>query len=48
MIIVSLFVWLLHLDLTGLGSPTSSYAPAGIALRISGALKPQHHDEVGI
>jgi hypothetical protein len=45
---VSLFVWLLPLDLFGLGGPTNSYATAGIALRVSGALKPHHHDKVGI
>jgi hypothetical protein len=45
---VSLFVWLLPLDLTGNGGPTSSYATAGIALRVSGALKPHHHDKVEI
>jgi hypothetical protein len=45
---VSLFVWLLPLDLSGLGGPTSSYATAGIALRVSGALKPHHHDKVEI
>jgi hypothetical protein len=27
-------------------APTSSYATAGIALRVSGALKPHHHDKV--
>jgi hypothetical protein len=26
--------------------PTSSYATTGIALRVSGALKPHHHDKV--
>jgi hypothetical protein len=26
--------------------PTSSYATSGIALRVSGALKPHHHDKV--
>jgi hypothetical protein len=26
--------------------PTSSYATAGIAIRVSGALKPHHHDKV--
>jgi hypothetical protein len=26
-----------------MGAPTSSYATTGIALRISGALKPHHH-----
>jgi hypothetical protein len=45
---VSLFVWLLPLDLTGIGGATSSYATAGIALRVSGALKPHHHDKVEI
>jgi hypothetical protein len=43
---VSLFVWLLPLDLTGKGGPTSSYFTAGIALRVSGALKLHHHDMV--
>jgi hypothetical protein len=43
---VSLFVWLLPLDLSGMDAPTSSYATAGIALRVSGALKPHHHDKV--
>jgi hypothetical protein len=31
-----------------MGDPTSSYATAGIALRVSGALKPHHHDKVEI
>jgi hypothetical protein len=35
-------------ELGGLGGPTSSYATVGIALRVSGALKPHHHDKVGI
>jgi hypothetical protein len=43
---VSLFVWLLPLDLCGMGDPTSSYATAGIALRVSETLKPHHHDKV--
>jgi hypothetical protein len=43
---VSLFVCLLPLDLTGMGDPTSSYATASIVLRVSGALKPHHHDKV--
>jgi hypothetical protein len=43
---VALFVWLLPLDLSGMGAPTSSYTTAGIALRVSGALKPHHHDKV--
>jgi hypothetical protein len=29
-----------------MGDPTSSYATAGIALRVTGALKPHHHEEV--
>jgi predicted metallopeptidase len=29
-----------------MGDPTSSYAIAGIAVRVSGALKPHHHDKV--
>jgi hypothetical protein len=29
-----------------MGDPTSSYATAGIAFRVSGALKPNHHDKV--
>jgi hypothetical protein len=45
---VSIFVWLLPLDLTGKGGSTSSYATAGIALRVSGAHKPHHHYKVEI
>jgi hypothetical protein len=29
-----------------MGDPTSSYTTADIALRVSGALKPHHHDKV--
>jgi hypothetical protein len=29
-----------------MGDPTSSYATTGIALRVSGPLKPHHHDKV--
>jgi hypothetical protein len=29
-----------------MGDPTSSYTTAGIALRVSAALKPHHHDKV--
>jgi hypothetical protein len=43
---VSLFVWLLPLDPSGMGESTSSYATAGIALRVSGAHKPHHYDKV--
>jgi hypothetical protein len=32
----NLSVWLLPLDLSGMGGPTSSYATAGIALRVCG------------
>jgi hypothetical protein len=39
-------VWPLPLDLPGMGDSISSYATAGIALRISGVLKPHHHDKV--
>jgi hypothetical protein len=39
-------LWLLPLDLSGTDDPTSSYATAGIPLRVSGALKPHHHDKV--
>jgi hypothetical protein len=42
------FVWLLPLDLSGISGPTSSNATAVIALGISGALKPHHHDKVEI
>jgi hypothetical protein len=36
------------LDLSGMDGPTSSYATAGIALGVSGALKPHHHNKVEI
>jgi hypothetical protein len=29
-----------------MGDPISSYATAGIAFRVLGALKPHHHDKV--
>jgi hypothetical protein len=29
-----------------MGAPTGSYATAGIALRVTGALEPHHHDKV--
>jgi hypothetical protein len=45
---LSLFVWLLPLDLSNMGGPTSSYATVGTALRVSGALKPHHHGKVVI
>jgi hypothetical protein len=31
---ISLFVWVITFDLSGMGGPASSYATAGIALRI--------------
>jgi hypothetical protein len=43
---VSLFVWLLPHDLSDMGAATSSYATAGIALRVLGTLKSHHHDKV--
>jgi hypothetical protein len=45
---VSLCFWLLPLDLFGIGGLISSYATAGIALDVSGTLKPHHHDTVYI
>jgi hypothetical protein len=36
----------LHFDLSGMGDPPSSYATAGRALRVSGALKLHNHDKV--
>jgi len=37
-----LFVWVLSFDLSGKGGPTSSYATAGIALRIIASRKPPY------
>jgi hypothetical protein len=42
------FIWLLPLDLSGMGGSTSSYTTASIALGVSGALKPHHQDKVEI
>ena len=39
-VLVSLFVWRLPFDLSIKGSPASSYATAGIALRVTDVLKP--------
>ena len=39
---VSLLVWIITFDLSGMGDPISSYATAGIALRIIWPLKPSH------
>jgi len=43
---MSLFVWALPFDLSGMGGPTSSYATAGIALRITESHKTPHHYKV--
>jgi hypothetical protein len=44
--LASLFVWRLPLDLSSKGDPASSYATAGIALRVPGVLKPPDYDKV--
>jgi len=43
---VSLFVWLLPFDLSGLGGPTGSYATAGIALQVLVACRLPHNVKV--
>ena len=45
-VLVWLFVWRLPFDLSSKGGPASSYATAGKALRVTGVLKPPHHDKV--
>ena len=45
-VLVSLFVWRLPFGLSSKGGPASSYATAGIALRVTDVLKPPHHDKV--
>jgi len=45
-VLVSLFVWRLPFGLSSKGGPASSYATAGIALRVTGLRKPPHHDKV--
>jgi hypothetical protein len=45
---VSLFVWIITFDLAGMGDPTSSYATAGIALRIIRPRKPHHYVKLWI
>jgi hypothetical protein len=42
---MSLLVWNLTLDLSGLGDPASSYATIGITLEITGERKPHRHDK---
>jgi hypothetical protein len=39
---VSLLVWVITFDLSGMGGPTYSYATTGIALRIIRPLKLSH------
>jgi hypothetical protein len=43
---VSLFVWVIIFDLSDLGDPASSYATAGLALRIILPHKPHHYVKV--
>ena len=43
---MSLFVWLLPFDLSGLGDPTSSYGIADLTLRVAEARKLPHHVKV--
>jgi hypothetical protein len=43
---VSLSVWIIPFDLSGLGDPTSSYATAGIALKVIWPRKPHHYVRV--
>jgi hypothetical protein len=45
-VVASLFVWCLPFDLSSNGGPASSYATAGIALRVTGVHIPLHHDKV--
>jgi hypothetical protein len=45
---VRLLVWVSTFDLSGKGDPASSYATAGIALRIIWPRKPHHYLKVGI
>jgi len=47
-VLVSLFVWRLPFGLSSKGGPASSYATAGIALRVIDVLKPPHHRMVEI
>ena len=41
-----LFVWHLPFDLPSKDGHASSYSTTGIALRVTGVLKPPHHDKV--
>jgi hypothetical protein len=42
------FVWVITFDLSSMGAPASSYATAGIDLRILSPRKPRHYVKVGI
>jgi hypothetical protein len=44
---VSLFVWVITFDLSGMGVAASSYATTDLALRIISAHKPYHYVKVG-
>jgi hypothetical protein len=43
---VSLLVWIIPFDLSGMGGSTSSYATAGTALRVICPHKPYHYGKV--
>ena len=45
---VSLFIWLITFDLSGMGGPNSSYATTSIVLRILWSLKLHHYVNVRI
>jgi hypothetical protein len=43
---VSLLVWIIPFDVSSMGGPTSSYATAGLALRVIWPHKPHHYVKV--
>jgi hypothetical protein len=43
---VSLFVWVISFDLSGVGAPANSYATAGLGLRVTLPRKPLHYVKV--
>jgi hypothetical protein len=43
---VSLFIWVISFDLSGISAPASSYATAGLALRITWPHKSHHYVKV--
>jgi hypothetical protein len=43
---MSLFVWAITFDISGWGDPASSYATAGLALRIIWPYNPHHYVKV--